>query len=247
MKMIDLNCDFGEDFGVYKLEDISEILKYVSSVNIACGFHAGDPTTMKHAVELAIQHKVKIGAHPGYPDLLGFGRRDMDLSPGEVYDLVLYQIGALSGYLNRYGEKLHHVKPHGALYNKAARCPETSRAIAKAVYDFSPNVKLYALANSVTVDVAKEIRLEVFEEAFIDRTYEEDGSLTSRKKENSVIADEAQALTQAFQIIREKVVTTINNKEIPMRADTLCIHGDNEHALRFVRSIYEKLQTQERK
>lgn len=237
---IDLNCDFGEDFGTYRLKDITRILTYVTSVNIACGFHAGDPTTMRRAVEQAIQYEVKIGAHPGYDDLVGFGRRDMQLSPEEVYDLVLYQIGALSGFLNRYGKTLHHVKPHGALYNKAAHCKETSKAIAKAVYDFSPTLKLYALANSVTVDVAKTIGLTVYEEAFIDRTYGADGLLTSRKKANSVIENESEAVAQALQILTKQTVTTITGEKIPLKADTLCIHGDNENALRFVQLIHQK-------
>lgn len=241
MRKIDLNCDFGEDFGVYKLDDISEILTYISSVNIACGFHAGDPTTMRQAVEQAVQHDLKIGAHPGYDDLVGFGRRDVDLSAQEVYDLVLYQIGALSGYTNRHGKKLHHVKPHGALYNRAARSREISEAIAQAVYDFSPDIKLYALANSVTVDVATEMGLDVYQEAFIDRTYEEDGSLTSRKKESSVITCEEGALKQALQIITQRFVRTVNHKELPLKADTLCIHGDNENALQFVQLIHKRL------
>lgn len=242
MKTIDINCDFGEGFGVYQLPRITEVLKYVSSVNIACGFHAGDPTLMREAVEQAIQHDVKIGAHPGYNDLVGFGRRDFNLSPQEVYDIILYQVGALSGYVNKYGVKLNHVKPHGALYNKAAKCEQTSKAIAQAVYDFSPDVKLYALANSVTVKIAREVGLVVCEEAFIDRTYEEDGSLTSRKKAGSVIEDEKQAVEQIMQIVSEQTVTTINDKSIPMYADTFCIHGDNLKAVQFAKSVFERLQ-----
>lgn len=146
---IDLNCDFGEDYGVYRLENISSILDYVSSVNIACGYHAGDPTTMRIAVEQAIEKNIKIGAHPGFPDLVGFGRRDMDLNAQEIYDIVTYQIGALSAFLNKYDQTLHHVKLHGALYNKAAKSEEISEAVVNAVYDFSPLLKLYALANSI--------------------------------------------------------------------------------------------------
>lgn len=242
MAIIDLNCDYGEGFGVYQLDDISEIFTYISSVNIACGFHAGDPTTMREAVERAVQYDVKIGAHPGYDDLVGFGRRDFDLSAQEVYDLVLYQIGALSGYTNRYNKKLHHVKPHGALYNRAARSREISEAIVQAVYDFSPDLKLYALANSVTVDVAKQVGLDVYQEAFIDRTYEDDGFLTSRIKENSVITREEEALKQALQIITEQAVETVNHNKITMKADTICIHGDHKNALRFVQLIHQHLQ-----
>ncbi len=242
IESIDLNCDFGEDFGVYKLEDVSDILQYVTSVNIACGYHAGDPSTMRRAVEQAIFHDVKIGAHPGYPDLIGFGRREMDLDAQQIYDIVTYQIGALDAFLKKYQTTLHHVKLHGALYNKAAKNEEISEAVVKAVYNFSPKLKLYALANTMTVDVAKSYGLEVWQEGFIDRTYANDGSLTSRTSENSVITDVKLALDQVRNIILEGKVKTLTGEEISLNAQTLCIHGDNPNAVKIAESISNELK-----
>lgn len=242
MRAVDINCDFGEDYGIYKIKDDSNLLKYVDSVNIACGFHASDPSNMRKAVEAAIQYGVNIGAHPGYPDLVGFGRREMNLSKDEIYDIVLYQIGALDAFLKKFGKRLHHVKPHGALYNRAAKCEMTSEAIADAVRDYSEDLILYALANSVTVQVAQKKGLTVWAEAFVDRTYEEDGQLTPRNIMNSVISDPLYATKQFQQIVTESTVTTRQQSTYSMEADTFCIHGDNEAAIDILQSIRKTMQ-----
>ncbi|MFD1206229.1 5-oxoprolinase subunit PxpA [Sporosarcina contaminans] len=237
MGAVDINCDFGEDFGIYKIKDYSELLQYVDSVNIACGFHASDPSNMRKAVEASIEYGVNVGAHPGYPDIVGFGRRNMEFTKDEIYDIVLYQIGALDAFLKKFGKRLHHVKPHGALYNRAAVCEKTSEAIADAVRDYSNELILYALANSVTVQVAQKKGLTVWSEAFVDRTYEQDGQLTPRKIVNSVISDPHFAAAQFQQIVNESTVTTRQQTTYSIAADTFCIHGDNDAAVEILRSI----------
>jgi 5-oxoprolinase (ATP-hydrolysing) subunit A len=239
---VDLNCDLGESFGVFRVGNDEEIMKYVSSVNIACGFHAGDPTIMNRTVELACKNDVKIGAHPGYPDLTGFGRRNMNLTPDEIYTNVLYQIGALNAFVIAHGTSLHHVKPHGALYNMCAINPQLADAVAKAVYAFDPNLTLYGLANSELIKAGKKYSLKTAQEVFADRTYQANGTLTPRTESNALITDEQQSIKQTIQMVLENQITCITGETIPIMADTICLHGDGEHALSFVRKIRTAFQ-----
>ena len=241
--MIDLNCDLGESFGAWTLGADAEMMDLVSSVNIACGFHAGDASVIGRAVETAIAKNVGIGAHPSYPDLQGFGRREMNLSAGEVYDCVLYQIAALKGICEAHNAKLHHVKPHGALYNVAARKPEIAAAIAAAVYALDRNLILYGLANSFLITEAEKINLRHAAEVFADRTYQPDGSLTPRDQPNALIESTAQAQAQVAEFLQNRV-TTIDNTKINLRADTICLHGDNPRAVEMARAIRQTLTEQ---
>lgn len=242
MKRVDLNCDLGESFGRYQLGEQKEILQYVTSANIACGFHAGDPTVMRETVKLAIEYGVKIGAHPGLPDLNGFGRREMKISAQEAYDMVVYQIGALQGFLSIYGERMQHVKPHGALYQMAAKDAELAEAIAQAVYDVSPKLILFGLAGSELTKAGEKMGLQTAHEVFADRTYQRDGALTSRTAPNALITNPAQAAQQVLKMVKEDKVDTVQNTEFSLRADTICIHGDGENALEFVKYIKETLE-----
>jgi 5-oxoprolinase (ATP-hydrolysing) subunit A len=239
---VDLNCDLGEGFGVYKIGNDKEMMKYISSANIACGFHAGDPSIMNNTIELATRYGVKIGAHPGFPDIMGFGRRNMNFTSDEVYTIVLYQIGALHAFVKARDVKLHHVKPHGALYNMCAVNHLLADAVAKAVYDFDPSLTLYGLANSELVSAGKKYGLTVFQEVFADRTYQNDGTLTSRTENNALIIDEQQAILQTLQMVKEKRVTTVTGEIIPIQADTICLHGDGEHAIVFAKKIREAFE-----
>lgn len=242
MYQVDLNCDLGESFGRYQLGEQQEILKYITSANIACGFHAGDPGVMRETVKLAIENGVKIGAHPGLPDLPGFGRREMKISPQEGYDMVVYQIGALQGFLSTYDEIMQHVKPHGALYNMAAQDAKLAEAIAQAVYDISPSLVLFGLAGSELTKAGEKIGLRTAHEVFADRTYQADGSLTSRTEADALITDHVDAVTQVIQMVKEGKVTSRQQTEVALQADTICIHGDGEHALDFAKYIKEMLE-----
>lgn len=239
---IDVNCDLGEGFGPYKVGDQDDILKYISSANIACGFHSGDPTIMRTTVEKAIQNNVKIGAHPGLPDLIGFGRREMNISPEEAYDAVVYQIGALQGFLSTFNEQMNHVKPHGALYNMAAKDTSLAKAIAQAVYDVSPSLILYGLSGSELTKAGEEIGLQTAHEVFADRTYQPDGSLTSRTEPNALIVETNTSIQQVLQFVKDGSVTTVENTELPLQAHTICVHGDSVTALQFVRNISKELK-----
>ena len=242
MQYIDLNCDMGEDFGNYLLSNDSELMNYISSANIACGFHAGDPAVMQRTVQLAIDKGVSIGAHPGLPDLQGFGRRDMKITESEAYQLCIYQIGALYGFVKASNGKLNHVKPHGALYNMAAKDPKLARAIAKAVKDFDSDLVLYALAGSQMITAAEEIGLRTLSEVFADRTYQDDGTLTPRSSENAMITDEAKSIAQVLRMVKENTVVSVSNSAIPILAETICLHGDGIHALPFAKKIAEILK-----
>jgi 5-oxoprolinase (ATP-hydrolysing) subunit A len=242
MFKVDLNCDLGESFGRYKLGEQQEILEYVTSANIACGFHAGDPTVMRETVKLAIENGVKIGAHPGLPDLNGFGRRDMNITAQEGYDMVVYQIGALQGFLTRYNETMQHVKPHGALYQMASRDGELAEAIAQAVYDISPSLVLFGLSGSELTKAGEKIGLRTAHEVFADRTYQADGSLTSRSQTDALITDQEHAVAQVLKMVTEGRVNSQQNTEVSLQADTICIHGDGAHALDFAKYIKESLE-----
>lgn len=239
MHFIDINCDMGESFGQYKIGNDDEILNYITSANIACGFHAGDPATMRKTVRKALQKNVAIGAHPGLPDLVGFGRRNMELLPEEARDLVVYQVGALDAFVKSEGGKLQHVKPHGALYNMAAKSPVLSEAIAEAIFKINPELILFGIGELVTA--ANKNGLRSANEVFADRTYQSDGTLTPRKETNALIKDHNQAISQVIRMVKEGKVSSIQGTDVSIKADTICIHGDGEHALEFVKTISSKL------
>lgn len=245
MFRVDLNCDMGEGFGRYKLGEQEKVLKYITSANIACGFHSGDPTVMRETVKMALEHGVKVGAHPGFQDLVGFGRREIQVTPQEAYDIVVYQIGALQGFLMTQGEKMHHVKPHGGLYNMAARDKELAAAIAQAVYDISPELVLFGLSGSELTKAGEQLGLKTAHEVFADRTYQADGSLTSRAQQDAIIVNSQQSVKQVLQMVKEGKVLTQQQIEIPLRAHTICIHGDHDDAHEFARTIKESLEQHE--
>lgn len=238
---IDLNCDMGESFGAWKMGHDSELMNYVSSVNIACGFHAGDPSVMRKTVEIAVKKGVAIGAHPGFPDLQGFGRREMNFSTQDIFDIVLYQVSALKGICEAHGAKLHHVKPHGALYNQAAKDAESAASIAAAVKKIDKNLIYYGLSGSFLISEAGKIGLRTVSEVFADRTYKSDGSLTPRSEKNALINDAEIAVGQILQMIETQTVSAANGETVPLKAETICLHGDGENALEFAEKIYKNL------
>ncbi|MDN4073194.1 LamB/YcsF family protein [Fictibacillus terranigra] len=233
---VDLNCDMGESFGRYKIGYDEQMMHYISSANIACGFHAGDPSIMKHTVKLALERQVAIGAHPGLPDLAGFGRRMMNITPEEAYDYVLYQVGALSAFVRAEGGRLRHVKPHGALYNMAAINKDLSRGISEAIYKLDPEIILYGLAGSRLIEAGRASGLQTCSEVFADRTYQPDGTLTPRSQPDSLLTDDHQAVGQVIKMVKHNKVGTPAG-EIEIKAETICIHGDGEHALSFAQKI----------
>lgn len=238
---IDLNCDLGEAFGNYSFGGDHQIIPLITSANIACGFHAGDENVMYETVKLAKENGVGIGAHPGFHDLQGFGRRKMDLSPDEIYTLVAYQLGALSAFCRIHDVKINHVKPHGALYNMGARDKDIAHAIAQAVYDVDPSLILVGLSNTLLVSEAEAIGLKAANEVFADRRYEENGQLVSRKESDAVLTDTDEAIEQVVKMVKENKVIAKTGKEIELKADTICVHGDGAHALEFVSKIRERL------
>ena len=219
----------------------AELMDYVSSANIACGFHAGDPATMKRTVETALEKGVAIGAHPGYPDRENFGRLAMDLSPKHIHEIVTEQIAALNEIVAERGGKLSHVKPHGALYNQAARDTELAAAIAEAVFHFNPMLVLFGLAGSTSISEAEKCGLRTASEVFADRTYQPDGSLTPRTEPDALINESQIAIDQVLQMVMQQAVTAVNGQSIPIKADTICIHGDGPSALEFARLIQANL------
>jgi len=241
MPVIDLSCDMGEAFGNYPMPNDEALMNYISSASIACGFHAGDPNVMQNTVAAAFKKGVAIGAHPGLPDLQGFGRREMLISPKEAYQMVLYQIGALHAFVKAAGGRLNHVKAHGALYNMAGRDPALAKAIVDAAHDFDPGLILFALANSEMVIAAKKTGLAYASEVFADRTYQDDGSLTPRSHPDALITDEQQSLNQVLMMVNKQQVVSSSKKVISLKADTLCLHGDGVHAVEFAKTIHETL------
>ena len=241
MARIDFNCDMGEGFGAYTMGNDLAILDYVNSANVACGFHAGDPPTIHKTVQAAIEKGVAVGAHPGLPDLQGFGRRNMAVSAAEAYDMVVYQIGAVAAFAQAFGGRLSHVKAHGALYTMAAKDARLSEAIAKAVRDFDSKLILFALSGSAMIDAAEAIGLRAAAEVFADRTYQDDGTLTPRREPHSMIEDEEAAIAQVKRMVTEGVVRSAGGKDVRVRADTLCIHGDQPNALAFAKRIRSEL------
>ena len=239
---VDLNSDLGESFGAYHIGCDEEVLHYVSSANVACGFHAGDPNVMLKTVKLAKERGVSIGSHPGLPDLVGFGRRKMAISPEDAYTMVVYQVGALMAMAKSQGVKIHHVKPHGALYNMAAKDFALSQAIARAVHDIDDSLVLYGLAGSELIRAGKKEGLLTASEVFADRTYQDDGSLTPRGMAGAMITDEARSLAQVLRMVKEGKVTALSGKEISVTAETICVHGDGPKALAFTKKIRETLE-----
>lgn len=244
MQSIDLNCDMGEAFGNYPMPNDEILMDYITSANIACGFHAGDPEVMQQTVAMAIKKGVAIGAHPGLPDLQGFGRREMKISANEAYKMTLYQIGALSGFVKAARGKLHHVKAHGALYNMAAKDAGLAKAIVEAVHDFDPSLIVYGLANSEMIKWAKQIGMRTASEVFADRSYQDDGSLTPRTQNNALITDERQSIAQVMMMVKQQQVISVNNKTVPLNAETLCLHGDGSHAVEFAKLISTRLKSE---
>ncbi|PWI58407.1 LamB/YcsF family protein [Sulfoacidibacillus thermotolerans] len=242
MDQIDMNCDYGEGFGVYRSGESPDLLNYVTSVNIACGFHAGDPRVMRQAVTLAKEKGVAIGAHPGLPDLAGFGRREMKISAQEVQELMIYQIGALDGFCRSEGISMQHVKPHGALYNMAARNAQLAEAIARAIYLVNDQLILFGLAGSELIHAGQQIGLRTASEAFADRTYQMDGSLTPRNQKDALIHEVEIAANQVLKIAKEGRVLSLQGTEVVLDAQTICIHGDGPHALEFAAAIQQKLK-----
>lgn len=244
MYRVDLNSDLGESFGLYTIGNDGDVLKYVTSANVACGFHAGDPVVMKKTVAMAAEKGVAVGAHPGFPDLVGFGRRKMAVTPDEAYAMVVYQVGALQAFTKAAGVPLQHVKPHGALYNTAAKDKDLSAAIAQAVYDVDPKLVLYGLAGSYLISEGERLGLATASEVFADRTYQPDGTLTPRSQADAMVTDETLAISRVLRMIKEGVVTAQNGEDIPVKADTICIHGDGAKALAFANNIRTALQQQ---
>jgi 5-oxoprolinase (ATP-hydrolysing) subunit A len=237
MCYIDLNCDLGESYGLYKIGNDKEVLKHISSANIACGYHAGDHNVMMETIQMAKKYHVNIGAHPGFPDILGFGRREMNVSPKEIYNLTLYQIGALSAFAEAERVKLVHVKPHGALYNMAAKSRLIADAIAQAVVDYDSSLILFGLSGSELIQAGKEKGLITAQEVFADRSYQPNGTLTSREETNSMIHDKKIAAQRIIRMIREGKVTTTDGTDIDITADTVCVHGDEPAALDFIKEL----------
>lgn len=234
---IDLNCDMGESFGAWSMGQDADILPLITSANIACGFHAGDPGTMRTTVATAIGHGVALGAHPGLPDLVGFGRRNMAITPQQAYDMVVVQVGAMAATAASQGARLHHVKAHGALYNMAVVDPHLARALAQAVHDVDSTLVFYALASSDMARIAGEVGLCVAHEVFADRTYQPDGSLTPRSRPDAMIEDPQVSIRQVLRMVQEGRVTAVDGTEVEVRADTLCIHGDQPGAVVFAQTI----------
>ena len=237
MQTIDINCDMGEG-----LANDALLMPYISSANIACGYHAGDENIMKRTTELALLHNVAIGAHPGFADKANFGRTEMQLSAAEIYDLVTEQIYGLQKIAESQGSQLHHVKPHGALYNMAAKDEAMANTIAKAVFDVNDALILFGLSGSCSIIEAKKAGLTTASEVFADRTYRDDGSLTPRTVSNAMIETTDLAIQQVLQMIRSQTVTSITGKEVAIKAESICIHGDGAHAVEFAKNIYLTLQ-----
>lgn len=235
MTKIDLNSDLGESFGRYSLGRDSEIIPLVSSVNIACGFHAGDPDVMAKTVALAEEAGIGVGAHPGFPDLQGFGRRKMAMKPAEVKNMITYQVGALMAFTSN--KKLQHVKPHGALYNMAATDHDLAVAICEGIKQVDPDLPIYGLANSELIKAAQEVGIPYAQEAFGDRNYNADGTLVSRSLPNAVIKDPQEVAKRVKTMIENEEIIAVDGTKIPLKPDSICVHGDNQQALNIVSEL----------
>ena len=234
---IDINCDTGEGVG-----NDEALMPFITSANIACGYHAGDEETMRKTLLLAKKYGVQAGAHPSFPDKGNFGRTERAVAPQEVYQFVSEQLYAFKKISDECGVPFHHVKPHGALYNMAARDAALAKSFAFAVRDINPSLVIYGLSNSPLVSEAEKLGLQAMHEVFADRTYQDNGSLTPRSQLGALIEDEEQAVKQVLQMVKRKTVTTVSGKEIPIQADTVCVHGDGKHAVPFAKRLYEALK-----
>ena len=232
----------GESFGAWHLGHDAAIMPFITSANIACGFHAGDPAVMKRTVRLALRHSVAIGAHPGLPDLVGFGRRNMDISAEEAFDITVYQLGALAAIVRAEGGALHHLKPHGALYNMAATNATLAEALAEAVYKVQPELTLYGLAGSELTKAGEKLGLRTAHEVFADRTYQADGTLTPRRQPDAILTDATAATAQVLRLVTEGRVRSQQGPDVALRADTVCLHGDGAHALEFAQQLNQALR-----
>ena len=239
---IDLNCDLGESFGNYQCGMDAEVIPYITSANVACGFHASDPVVMMRTVAMAKKYHVGVGAHPGFPDLQGFGRRNMTMQPEEIKAMIIYQIGALSAFCQAEGTMLRHVKPHGALYNMAGKNMEMAMAICEGIAEVDPDLKVLAQAGSCLETAAGKCGLSFAKEIFADRAYEEDGSLVARSKPGAMITDEDEAVRRVISMVKDGKVTAITGKEIAVQADSVCVHGDGPKAVAFVKKIRAALE-----
>ena len=239
---IDINCDLGESYGSFKLGNDEKIMPHITSANIACGFHAGDPVIMAQTINLAKKHNVAIGAHPGYPDLLGFGRREMQLTLEEVKNYTIYQVSALQGFARTAGVSLQHVKPHGALYNTAAKDEKLSKAIVDAVKALNHNLIIFAPLNSALAKAAVESGLHVAHEVFADRAYNPDGSLVSRKQPNAIIQDSRKVIERAIKMVKEGTVLAVNGEVVNLgEVHTICVHGDTPTAIELAEALKKRL------
>ncbi len=238
---IDFNCDMGESFGMYKMGFDEEVIKHITSANIACGFHAGDPMWMRHTVNLAERHGVAIGAHPSFPDLNGFGRRNMVVSPDEAKNDVTYQVGALQAFTA--DKKIQHVKPHGAMYNMAVNDESLAQAICEAILELDPQTILVALAGSRWIEIAEDMGLKVAREIFADRALNADGTLVSRSQPGSVIHDTGEVVERSIQMVTQGVATAISGERIEVQADSLCLHGDTPGAVDMAAALKRELES----
>ena len=241
MYQVDLNSDLGESFGRYTIGNDEKIIPLITSANVACGYHASDPVVMTQTIQRAKEAGIGIGAHPGLPDLMGFGRRSMAISNEEAKAYTLYQISALGGMCKAAGVKLQHVKPHGALYNMAAKDYDLSKAICEAIYEYDKDLIVMGLSGSEMIKAAHDCGLKAASEVFADRAYEEDGTLVNRRKPGAMIEDEDEAIKRVIRMVKEGKVESINGNDISIKADSICVHGDNPKALEFVKNIRETL------
>lgn len=242
MLTVDLNADLGESYGNYTIGNDDEIIPLISSANVACGFHASDPSVMQKTVGMIKESgSTGIGAHPAYPDLMGFGRRYMELSMPEVRSIMLYQLGALDGFCRISDLEMNHVKPHGALYNATFKDETLAKTIAEAVKEYNPKLKLLGLSNQNLVKAGEDAGLNVRHEVFADRSYEDDGTLVSRKKEGAMITDTDLAVGRVIRMVKEGKVESVNGRDIDIKADSICVHGDGAKALEFVKEIRKQL------
>ncbi|MCR9250302.1 MAG: 5-oxoprolinase subunit PxpA [bacterium] len=241
MKSIDINCDMGESFWTKKIGQDTEIMPYISSANIACGFHGGDPITISKTISNALKYNVSIGAHPSFWDLDGFGREEINMSKNDLKDILFYQISAVKGMVEAQGGKLNHVKPHGALYNMAAKSEEYSEAIVEVISQIDTGLKLFGLPNSITVKKANESKISFIAEAFSDRSYNDDGTLVSRKQSGATLEDVDLIVNRISRLVDTGLIQTINNEDLALDISTVCIHGDGPQALNIAKSIHKRL------
>jgi len=237
---IKLNCDMGESFGIYTMGLDEQIMPFIDMANLACGFHASDPVTMHRSIKSAVANGVEIGAHPSYPDLIGFGRREMRCSSEEIVSFVLYQLGALEALCQSYGTKITYLKPHGALYNTMMQDEEIFKSIAKAVSKYDPSIKLMVLSsnkNSYYEALAQKYDIDLLYELFADRAYTDEGFLVSRQESGALLTDSQQVIKRMKRLLTKGSIKSINGKKLKLKADTLCVHGDNQSALELIKAL----------